>query len=104
MPNWMYSEVHIHGPNNEIGRFRAAHICKDNEGEDTLSFDSIIPMPPELRESHPGRGYTDALVWALGGAFHAEKNLLRKLGMCSADDTPLSLSWLQERKSPHEKS
>jgi hypothetical protein len=95
MPNWLYIEVHIDGPIDEIARFRAAHIRED-DGKVKLDFNSIIPKPPELNDTECG-GYTDVLIWALGGELYAKQNLLRKLGMQSADDTPLDWPWLRER-------
>ncbi len=95
MPNWMTSEVRITGPDDEIARFRAAHISKDEDGEDILDFNSVIPMPLELKGTQAG-ACIDALVWALGGELCAERDLLRKLGMCSAADTPFDLPWVQD--------
>jgi hypothetical protein len=88
MPDWTYIDVHIDGPMHEIGCFRVAHICKDNDGQDMLDFNSIIPMPPELSDTECGR-YTDELIWALGEELYAQRDILRKIGMHSANDTPL---------------
>src|SRR5690242_9459523 len=96
MPNWMYIDVHIDGPMDEIRRFRAAHICRDNDSQDMLDFDSIIPMPPELNDTECCSCYTDELIWALGGELYARRDVLRKTGMHSADDTPLDRAWLRE--------
>ena len=95
MPSWMYIEVHIDGPLDEIARFRAAHIREDNDSKDMLDY-SIIPIPPELNDTECG-GYTDVLVWALGGELYADQHVLGKIGMHSADDTPLDRAWLRER-------
>ena len=95
MPNWMTSEVQITGPSDEIARFRSVHICSDEAGEDWLDFNSIIPMPPELKNTKSG-GYIDVLVWALGGELYAERNLWRKLGMHAAADTPIGRPWLRD--------
>ena len=92
----MHIDVQIDRPTDEIRRFRAAHICKDNDGQDMLDFDSIIPMPQELKETECG-SYTDELIWALG-ELYARRDVLRKTGMHSADDTPLDRAWLRERR------
>jgi hypothetical protein len=91
----MYVDVQIDGPLDEIRRFHAAHICNDNDGNDMLDFNSIIPMPLELEDTESG-GYTDVLIWALGGELYSQRNVLRKIGMHSADDTPLDRAWLRE--------
>ena len=38
MSNYMHTTVQIAGPANEISRFLAAHIHKDNNREDVLDF------------------------------------------------------------------
>ena len=94
MPNWMECEVQIIGPTDEIARFRTAHIGNDQNGELQLDFDSIIPMPPELRDTNATP--SDAFVWALGGELYASRNLSRRLGYEMADATPLDLAWVRE--------
>ena len=49
MPNWCNNEVTVHGEPEEIQKF-VAHV-KGKDGS-TFSFDSIIPMPDELRDTN----------------------------------------------------
>ena len=93
MPNWMESEVQITGPVDEIARFRAAHIRKDEDGDDELDFGTVIPMPPALENSEAGM--SDVYIWALGGELYSARDLLRQFGLRSADDTPLDWPWLR---------
>jgi hypothetical protein len=90
----MYIEVNIDGPADEIQRFCAAHIREGDDGKDMLDFNSIVPMPPELEYTECD-GYTNALIWALGGELHAPRKAFRE--MYSADDTPLDWPWLRDR-------
>jgi hypothetical protein len=94
MPNWMECAVQIIGPTDEIARFRTAHIGNDRNDELQLDFDSIITMPPELRDTNATP--SDAFVWALGGELYASRNLSRRLGYEMADATPLDLAWVRE--------
>ena len=94
MPNWMECEVQIIGPADEIARFRTAHIGNYQDGELQLDFDSIIPIPPELRDTNATP--SDAFVWALGGELYASRDLSRRLGFEMADATPLDLTWVRE--------
>jgi hypothetical protein len=94
MPNWMECEVQIIGPADEIARFRTAHIGNDQNGELQLDFDSIIPMPPELRDTKATP--SDAFIWALGGELYASRSLLRRFGYETADATPLGRPWVCE--------
>ena len=84
----------IIGPTDEITRFRTAHIRNDQNGELQLDFDSIIPMPPELRDTDAAP--SDAFIWALGGELYAARNLSRRLGYETADATPLDRAWVRE--------
>ena len=93
MPNWMQCMVRITGPADEIVRFRAAHIREDEDGNEHLDFNSIIPMPPQLRDAD--HGGSDAFIWALGGDLHPSRGLLRRVGLYSADDTPLDWPWVR---------
>ena len=88
MPNWMERI-----PTDEIVRFRAEHIREDEDGDDWLDFNSIIPMPPQLRGADAGA--SDAFVWAFGGELHSSRDLLRRVGLYSADDTPLDRPWVR---------
>ena len=86
MPNLMECEVQIIGPTDEIARFRTAHIGNDQNGKLQLDFDSIIPMPPELRDTNAPP--PDAFIWAMGGELYA---------VCSiVDATPLERAWVRE--------
>ena len=49
MPNWCNNEVKVYGEPEEIQKF-VAHV-KGKDGS-TFSFDSIIPMPDELRDTN----------------------------------------------------
>lgn len=94
MPNWLESEVQITGPVDEIARFRVAHIRKDEHGDDQLDFETIIAMPPELRDTQAGS--SDPYVWALGGELYASRNLLRRIGLHMAGATPLDWPWVRD--------
>ncbi len=94
MPNWMECEVRIIGPTDEITRFRTAHIGNDQNGELQLDFDSIIPMPPELRDTNATP--SDDFIWALGGELYAARGLSRRLGYETAAATPLGRLWVCE--------
>ena len=93
MPNWMECEVRIIGPIDEIARFRTAHIGNDQNGELQLDFDSIIPMPLELRDTNAAP--SDVFIWALGGDLYASRSLSRRLGYETADATPLNWTWVR---------
>jgi hypothetical protein len=90
----MECEVRIIGPTDEIARFRTAHIGNDQNGDLRLDFDSIVPMPSELRDTNAGP--SDAFIWALGGELYAPRNLSRRLGLEMADATPLNRAWVRE--------
>ena len=90
MPDWMESKVHITGPADGIDRFRSAHIREDKDGNDTLDFDTITPMPAVLKNTEPGA--YDEFIWALGGELDAARNVLRQF---TADDTPLGWRWVR---------
>jgi hypothetical protein len=94
MPNWMECEVQITGPVEEIARFRAAHIRKDKDGDDQLEFETIIPMPSELRDTEARSSYP--YVWALGGELYASRHLLRKFNLREAGATPLAYRWVRD--------
>jgi hypothetical protein len=81
------------GIDDEIARFRTAHIGKYQDGELQLDFNSIIPMPPELRDTDAP---SDDFIWALGGELYASRSLSRRLGYETADATPLGQSWVCE--------
>jgi Ferredoxin-like domain in Api92-like protein len=87
----MINTVQITGPADEVARFRVTHICLDRDGKDVLDFNSIIPMPSELKHTE-SRVDIDVLVWALGGELHAERDPFR-LG--SGDDTPFDRPWVR---------
>ena len=94
MPDWMECEVRITGPHDEVSRFRNTHIRKDEDGNDLLDFDTIIPMPPELKGTEAA-GHSE-YVWALGGELYAAQDLLRQCGVRTADDTPLEWQWVRD--------
>ncbi|MDT7813477.1 MAG: hypothetical protein QOJ42_3393 [Acidobacteriaceae bacterium] len=94
MPNWMESEVQITGPVDEIARFRVTHIRQDEHGDEELDFETIIPMPPELKDTEAGS--SDPYVWALGGELYASRNLLLQLGLRPAGATPLDWRWVRD--------
>jgi hypothetical protein len=94
MPNWMVCDVRIIGPTDEITRLRTAHTGNDRDGGLQLDFDSIIPMPRELRDTNATP--FDTFVWALGGELYASRSLLRRSGCKMPDATPLDLAWVRE--------
>src|SRR4051794_2237033 len=89
----MESEVQITGPVDEIARFRAAHIRRNEDGLDQLDFETVMPMPLELRDSRVGS--SDLYIWALGGELYAARNLLRQIGMRLSDASPLDWQWVR---------
>ena len=94
MSNWMESEVHIIGPADEIARFRATHIRKDENGQDELDFETIIPMPPQLKD-YAQEAPSNAYVWALGGELYAPSDTWRRIGKSVLDETPLEWPWVR---------
>ena len=90
MPNWMECEVQITGPADEAARFRAAHITKDEDGQEQLNFETVVAMPPELNGTDPN--LSDDYVWALGGELDGSRRpwVLRHLS-----HTPLDKDWVR---------
>ena len=62
--------------------------------DDQLDFETIIPMPPELRDTQAGS--SDPYVWALGGELYASRNSLRRIGLRLSDATPLDWPWVRD--------
>lgn len=52
MPNHITTRLVVSGPSVEVERFVSSHIVKDaEEGGLRFSLDSIVPMPPEVRDT-----------------------------------------------------
>lgn len=71
MPNWCHNDLEIHGPEDALGRFHAAHVMPgDNDGL-VFTFEGSVPMPGVLRKVHRGGavigGESVTVWWARGG-------------------------------------
>lgn len=60
MPNWCFNTVTIKGKIKDI-------ITKDEEGNDTFTFNSVIPMPPTLDMESGSSNDTDILMYMTNG-------------------------------------
>jgi hypothetical protein len=54
MPNWVEHELKITGPEAELNRFLAECLSEGKRGQ--RRFDTLIPMPAEIRDSTDGGG------------------------------------------------
>ena len=54
MPNWCSQYLTVQGDNAELSRLISETKTLDDEGEDFISFNMLIPCPQELRDTMEG--------------------------------------------------
>ena len=60
MPNWCYNNVTIEGKIKDI-------LTKDADGNDTFTFNSVVPMPPSLDMETGSSNDEDILMYLTNG-------------------------------------
>ena len=61
MPNWCANSLSISGSKTDIKKLLKIAIVKNNEGENELNCNGIIPVPPALMEQKSPSEFTDEL-------------------------------------------
>lgn len=81
MPNWCENQLYVSGPKHKVDEFISRVVVEAN-GEQRVSFDAHVPMPPEEQGNYFWRIANWGTKWS--GVLHGVDCYDREDGTCEA--------------------